>query len=61
MNSEPTYHSAVHAKPGVVVAIGVMTLVNGIINILVALGLTGSVAVVCGKTTFNRGCPKCGA
>ncbi len=32
-------------KPGMVTAIGVMTLVNGIVNILYGLGVTGSIVL----------------
>ena len=39
------YHGASYPKPGIVTAIAVMTLVNGILNITYALGLTAAVVL----------------
>ncbi len=43
MTQNPTNYTGVEAKPSTVMAIAVMTLINGILNIFVALGLTVTV------------------
>ena len=45
MNQGSTFSPVANPKPGTVTAIGVMTLVNGILNILWTLGLTVTVVL----------------
>ena len=46
MNQQPIYSARPEAKPGMVTTIGVLTLVNGIVNILWSAGIT--IAIVLG-------------
>ena len=54
MNQQPIYESRAPVKPGMVTAIGVLTLVNGILNILWSAGAT--IAIVLGTVGVGLLC-----